>query len=307
MSKEFVTIVGASGHIGRAAAEILLAKGHKVLAVARDLDRLKDLADKGAEIRSTDVSDPNDTASAFVGARAAFVLIPPNPTAIDIRAEQNAMADSLVAAIKASEITHIVALSSIGAHQGTQMGPVNGLFDWEKKLRTLSGVNILILRPSYFMENLLVNLGMIRDAKMMGTALRADVRFPAIATQDIAAAVAEALANPTFSGVTVRELHGQRDITMEEARSAIAKATGIPDLKYVQFPYTDAEKAMVGMGLSADYARLLIEMTRSMNDGIMKPSQSRTTASTTPTSIEQFAGIFDTLLKAPPAPAKAGR
>ena len=85
---------------------------------------------------------------------------------------------------------------------------------------------------------------------------------------------------------------------MEEARAAIGSAIGKPDLRYVQFPYADAEKAMVGAGLSPNYAALLVEMTRSMNEGIFRPEQARTAAATTPTSIEAFAPVFKAALSA---------
>ncbi len=299
---DFVTIIGATGQIGRATAETLVKKGVRVRAVARTTSKLAAL--NGVEAFSADVSDVTTLTRAFSGARAAFVMIPPNPIAADVRADQNRVADSLNGAIKASGITHVVVLSSAGAHQGTQMGPVNGLFDWEQKLRKLSGVNILILRPCYFMENLLMNVGLIKGNGFMGSPIKPELTMSMIATRDIAAAVAEALEKPNFSGITVRELLGQREITMETARAAIAKSIGRPDLKYVQFPYEEAQKAMVGMGLSMDYARLLVEMMRSMNEGIMKPTQARDANTTTPTSIEWFAdNVFAAAFNAPAAAA----
>ena len=301
MSKNFVTITGATGHIGSRAIEILVQKGIGVRAVARTTAKLNAL--KGAEAFAADVTDSAALQKAFTGARAAFVMIPPNVTAADVRADQNRVADCLVKALQASKVSHVVALSSVGAHQGTKMGPVNGLYDWEQKLRKLSGVNVQILRPCYFMENLLVNVGLIKANGIMGSALRADLRMPMIATRDIATVVAQSLETPNFSGVTVRELLGERDITMEEARAAIAKAIGKPELKYIQFAYADAEKAMVGMGLSRDYAAQLIEMSRSMNEGIARPTQARGAETTTPTSIEVFAAsVFAAAFKAP-APA----
>ncbi|MEW6324432.1 MAG: hypothetical protein AB1515_03490 [Nitrospirota bacterium] len=37
---------------------------------------------------------------------------------------------------------------------------------------------------------------------------------------------------------------------------------------YVQVPYDDAEKAMLGMGLSGSVAAGFIEMYRAFNDGV---------------------------------------
>lgn len=298
MSNDFVTITGATGHIGRKAAEILLGKGLKVRAVARTAHKLASLT--GAEAFAADLYDPASTERALSGAKAVFAMIPPNAAAPDVRADQNKIADSFIKAIPSAKVTHVVALSSIGAHQGTQMGPVNGLYDWEQKLKKLPGVNVLILRPCYFMENLLVNVGLIKGNGIMGSPIKPELRFPMIATQDIGAVVAAALEKKDFTGVSVRELFGPRDLTMEDARAAIAKAISKPDLSYVQFPYEEAKKAMVGMGLSADYAGLLVEMMKSMNEGIMRPTQVRDAKTTTPTSIEWFAdNVFAPMFKTP--------
>lgn len=298
---EIVAITGATGHIGGEAARLLLTKGRAVRVVARNAEKLNELKAKGAEPFAADLGDTAAVERAFSGVRAVFAMIPPNVAAPDVRADQNRIADSLIRAIRAAKVTHVVALSSLGAHRGTQMGPVNGLHDWEEKLKTLEGVNILIVRPAYFMENLLMNVPMIKNNSLMGSPLKPDLPFAMIATQDIAAFVANALAYPVFSGITVRELHGQRDVTMDEARAAIGAAVGMPALGYAQFPYADAEKAMVGMGLSPDYAARLIEMSRSMNEGIMKPAQARDLSTTTATSIEEFAGVFKSLVASPAA------
>lgn len=60
------------------------------------------------------------------------------------------------------------------------------------------------------------------------------------------------------------------------------------ELSYIQFSYEDAEKAMVDSGLSPDVARLMNELHRSINVGIYKPTEARSSENTTPTSIEEF-------------------
>ena len=290
----FVAITGATGHIGKGAAGLLLKKGVKVRAIARTVDKLKSIS--GAEAVAADINDVAALERAFTGADAVFAMIPPNVVAPDVRADQNRTGDNLVAAIKKAKVTHIVALSSVGAHMSEKMGPVNGLYDWEQKLKSLTGVNVLVLRPCYFMENLLMNVGLIKGNGIMGSAIHSDVRMPMIATRDIAAVVADALEKRNFSGYSVRELLGERDTTMEEVRRAVARGLAKPDLAYVEFPYADAEKAMTGMGLSTDYARLIVEMAQSLNGKIFKPSQTRDERTTTPTSVETF--INDTFLPA---------
>jgi hypothetical protein len=97
-----------------------------------------------------------------------------------------------------------------------------------------------------------------------------------------------------FSGKSVRELLGERDLSMTEVTRIIGKAIGKEDLSYVQFPYEEAEQAMLSLGLSPDAARALNEMYRSINDGVMRPVEERSARNTTATSFEEFTGQFAT-------------
>src|SRR6185369_12516596 len=98
-----------------------------------------------------------------------------------------------------------------------------------------------------------------------GSAIRGDQKIAMIATKDIADRVAWHLLERDFSGKSYRDLLGQRDLTMQEAFTIIGRRIGITGLKYVQFSYEDAAKAMVEMGLSRNFSNLIIEMSVALN------------------------------------------
>lgn len=75
---------------------------------------------------------------------------------------------------------------------------------------------------------------------------------------------------------------------MAEAAAIIGEAIGKPDLKYVQFPYPDALQGMVKMGLPQEMAELYVDMSRGFNEGLARPTQPRSAATTTPTSFERW-------------------
>ena len=77
-------------------------------------------------------------------------------------------------------------------------------------------------------------------------------------------------------------------VTLSEVTSVFGKALGKPGLRYVQFPYEDAKKAMLAMGLPEQLAGLYVEMARGLNEGRVKATQPRSKATTTPTTIEAF-------------------
>jgi uncharacterized protein YbjT (DUF2867 family) len=109
-----------------------------------------------------------------------------------------------------------------------------------------------------------------------------------IATEDIGVAAAERLHKLDFSGHETRELLGQRDITYTEAARILGEAVGKPDLAYVQLPPDQFTQALVQMGMSNNFANLIVEMAGAMNDGRMKALEPRSAANATPTSFEEF-------------------
>jgi uncharacterized protein YbjT (DUF2867 family) len=285
-----IAITGATGNIGSKITADLLSKKQNVRCIARTADNLKNLAVKGAEIEAVSLDDTAALAKAFTGVDAVFAMIPPHYQAPDFIGFQNAVGASIAKAVETSGVKYVVNLSSQGAHLPDKTGPIKGLHDQEERLNRLKGVNILHLRPTYFMENLLETIDMIKQMNIMGSALRGDLKMPMIATRDIAGFAAERLLKKDFLGMTVRDLLGQRDLSMNEAAEIIGKKIGISGLRYVQFSYEDTEKALVDMGFSPDVAGLFIEMSKAINEGLINTP--RTKENTTDTSMEEFAEIF---------------
>jgi len=190
--------------------------------------------------------------------------------------------------LRQAGVRRVVFLSSVGADLPAGTGPIAGLHAQEERLRKL-GVPVLLLRPGYFFENLHASLPLIRHQGINGGAIAPDVKMSMIATRDIGAAAAAAIAARDWSGVEVRNLLGPRDLSLAEVTRILGAAIGKPDLAYVQFPYDAYAGALVQAGLSEDMAQLYVEMSRAFNDGIVKVVGGRTPASTTPTTFESFA------------------
>ena len=284
-----IAVMGATGNTGRMVSERLLEQGSDVRALGRSADRLAGLVAKGAEAAVGEAADAGYLTGAFRGADAVYTLLPPNLQADDYSAFQDQVGEAIAGAIKESGVGHVVFLSSIGADQPEGTGPIAGLHRQEGRLRSLEGVDVLALRPGFFFENHFETLGLIKHQGINGSAIAPDTVLPMIATRDIAAAAAEALIARDFSGFSVRELLGPRDLTMAEANGIIGDAIGNPDLTYVQFPYEDFEASLAQMGLPANIAALYTEMARAFNAGKVRTLEGRSEANTTPTSFETFA------------------
>ncbi len=282
-----IAILGATGNVGGRIAALLAEKGETVRLIARTGDRLKSMVGKKVSAYAGDAGNSEFLARAFADVDAVFTMVPPNHAAPDFLAYADGMGESIVKALRTARVKHVVNLSSIGAELGTGTGPIVGLHRMEERLNSVKGLNVLHLRAGYFMENLLWNIELIRSKGIAGSAVRGDIPAPMIATRDIAAFAAERLMKRDFTGSSVRYLLGQRDLTLAEATGILGAGIGKPDLPYVAFPYDEAEKGMVAMGLSPDMSRTYVEMARAFNEGKVRVPD-RTRESSTPTTIETF-------------------
>jgi uncharacterized protein YbjT (DUF2867 family) len=247
------------------------------------------LIEKGAESYIGSLDDAEFVTGAFTGVDGVFAMIPPTATAESFRAHQNQISEALATAIKKAHVTHVVSLSSIGGHLASGTGPIKGLHDNEERLNTLESVNLIHLRPAFFMENLLFGIEVIKNMGVNGSAIDPQVALPMIATRDIAAVAADLLERNAFTGKSTRELLGPGDLTMPEATTAVGRAIGNDDLTYVQFPYEKVGTSLLGLGMSGNVVDELIELYRGMNEGIVRGLEERSAQNTTPTTIDEFA------------------
>jgi uncharacterized protein YbjT (DUF2867 family) len=282
-----ITILGATGNIGSKIADILIKRGEPVRLVARSADRLGPLARNRAVAFAGDASDTAFLVKTFKAVDAVFTLIPPNPTAADFMKYADKIGESIALALEIAKVKHVVNLSSSGAELPDGTGPIKGLHNMEERLNRIRGLNVLHLRPSFFMENLLWSIDLIKSKGINGNAIRGDLKIPMIATRDIGAYAADRLVKRDFWGATVQDLPGPRDLSLIEATEIIGGKIDRPGLSYLMFPYDEAEKGMVAMGLSPDMSRQYVEMYKAFNEGRIK-LETRTREISTTTSFEAF-------------------
>ena len=283
-----ITITGATGKTGSVVADILLSKGEKVRVVGRTEEKLKKLQLSGAEISVGDQGDEQFLTEALHGADALYLLIPPKFDTDDFRSYYNRLGDAAVTAIRNSGLRKVVFLSSLGADQPEGTGPVVGLYDVEQKLMQLDNVDMVFLRPGYFMENTLGTMELIMNRAMNGGPMPGDVKVMMAATADIGAKAADLLLDRSFTGHDIVEIIGDR-ISFNEITSVLGQTLGIPSLHYMQFSDHDAEAAFIGMGLSQNVAHSYVELMHAIADGTLSALHTDSATLTAPTRFTEFA------------------
>jgi uncharacterized protein YbjT (DUF2867 family) len=283
-----IAIIGSTGHTGAAAAEALLAAGEKVRVIGRTAEKLQPFVAKGAEPFIANVIDADAMTNALRGATSAYIMIPPDVKQKSLRAYYTVVTESLYTAIDNSGLRHAVVLSSIGAELSEGTGPVAGLHEMEESFKRLRDVNLLFLRPGSFMENILGSVAIYKNMGFFAGLVKDSVKQPMIAARDIGQRAAAELRAMNFTGHTVKELHGQRDLSMDECAAIFGAAIGKPTLGYTQAPAMMAKPAMMQAGMSADYVDQIIELSSAINHNKLVMHEPRNSENTTHTTFETF-------------------
>jgi len=137
------------------------------------------------------------------------------------------------------------------------------------------------------MENTLMMLSMIKNQGIMGNPAAPDKKFSLVATRDIASYAAKVLSARNFTGHAAHDLYGDQ-LSFNEIAAVLSTKLALPGLKYVQFPAEQAVEAMVGMGMSKSMAAGMAELSVSVGQGKLHPTNVPDGAPNAPTRFAQF-------------------
>lgn len=283
-------ITGSLGNTGKPITEGLLKAGHTVTVVTSKPENATKIEALGAKAAVGDVQDGAFVTKAFAGADAVYLMIPPKWDVTDWRGYQNEVGDNYIAAIRANDIRFVVLLSSVGAHKGQGTGPVDGLYDMEQKLKTVEGLNVKVLRPSYFMQNLYAMAGMVKGAGIMGSNFGGDP-IVLVHTNDIAEVALDELLRLDFTGTQVRYIASD-ERTGAEVAKVLGEAIGKPETPWIVFSDEQQKQGMLGAGLNEEIAQQYTELGQSMRDGSMQADYMANRPTLSKTKLEDFAKEF---------------
>ena len=259
-------VAGATGHVGSVVARELLAAGHEVRAIVRDLDKSRALASSGAELLSGELSDAEFLTGALGGADAAFLLLPPPPhDSPDVRAFQDRVARAESTAVAESGIRHVVLLSSWGAEKPSGTGPLIGLHVMEEALKETKA-RWTFLRACPFTENLLTMVPTARDRGILPNFFPPAHRLSMVATRDVGSAAVRALLSPTAASEAVYQL-GIREYSPVDQAVYLSKKLG-RDVELVTLPVSAVAGTMRQGGVGASLACLIQEMYEGATKGL---------------------------------------
>jgi uncharacterized protein YbjT (DUF2867 family) len=284
-----IAITTPTGHVGRAVTDYLLDFGGdiRVKLLGRRPDKMRDFLNRGAEMGVGALDDADFLARETEDVEALFWVTPPGYGSDNLRAFQNRLGKAAATAIRTNRIQRVVNLSSIGADLESGAGPIGGLHDVEELLNDAVH-DIAHLRPGFFYENLLWQLDTLRKWGRISLPLSGTTRYPMIATSDIGRAAAQWLANPSWTGRNICELHGAAELCFDEVAKILTEVLG-RKIVYIKCDPQEMRQYLIENGISENAADSLLEMYAAVEAGKLKMLQPRSAKTTTPTTLAEFA------------------
>ncbi len=185
-NSKLVLVTGVTGQQGGAVARALIAKGHRVRGMTRnvDSDAAQAVAALGVDLVVGDFGDSDSLAAAVTGVDTVFAMGTPFEAG---EAAEIAQGVAIVDAAVAAEVDHFVYTSVASADKSTGIPHFDSKFEVEKHLAS-TGLDWSIIAPVYFMENLFFgeNLGALQNGSYP-TPLPADLPLQQVAVADIGA------------------------------------------------------------------------------------------------------------------------
>ena len=231
-----ILLTGVTGKTGGATASALLDKGAPLRALVRDEAKAGDLKSAGVELVVGDIADAGTVRKALAGAEKAFLTLPNGE-------HQLANEKQFTDLAKEAGVKHLVKMSSMEAVPDAQTPIPRGHWAAEEYIRA-SGLEWTMVKPNFFMQNLLASAGMIKEQRKFslpmgdGTTGMAD-------TRDIGAVCAEVLTGDGHGGQSY-EITGPEVITFYEVAERFSEVLG-EKVEYLPMPMETFRERMTNV------------------------------------------------------------
>ncbi|MGE3958717.1 MAG: NmrA/HSCARG family protein [Vicinamibacterales bacterium] len=245
MSKT-ILITGATGQQGGATLKNLLGQGFTLRALTRkpEGDKARALADAGVEVVQGDLDDVESLKRALAGAWGVYAV--QNTWEAGVEGEET-QGKRIATLAKDAGVSHYVYASVGSAHRQTGIPHFENKWRIEETVRSLGFASTVILRPVFFMENL-VSPWFLNGDKLVST-LKPETTLQMIAVSDIGIFGAKAFTQAAQLNGREIDLAGDA-VTLPDAAATIGRALGRP-LEYLQIPIAEVRKN------SEDFALML--------------------------------------------------
>jgi len=247
--KQLIVVTGATGQQGGATARALLEAGHTVRAMTRkpDGEAARALAGLGAQVVRGDLDDAGSLKQALVGAWGVFGMQNTWEAGVEREEEQGKRLGEVA---KGVGVQHYVYGSVGSAHRKTGIPHFDNKARVEEKVRALGFPSWVIIRPVFFMENLLSPwFKPAIDGGQLAVGIKPTTSLQMVAVQDIGQYGKLAFERHAELNGKAIDIAGDA-LTMPQAAEIISRAAG-RQVVHFQVPIAEVRK------FSEDFALML--------------------------------------------------
>lgn len=255
-----IVVTGATGQLGRLVIGSLLKKvpAADLVAAVRNVEKAKDIAALGIQVRQADYNQPSSWDAAVQGADKVLLI---SSSEIGQRTEQHRV---VIDAAKRAGVK-LLAYTSVLHADTSSLGLAGEHRETETALRD-SGLPFVLLRNGWYTENYTMG---IPNALLLGAVYgcAGDGRISSAVRADYAEAAAVVLTGDNQAGM-VYELAGDTAYTLNEFSAEISRQSG-KSIGYVNLPEAEYKKALLDAGLPQSLAELLADSDAAVSKGAL--------------------------------------
>ena len=255
-----IVVTGATGHLGRLVIAALLKKvpASGIVAAVRNMEKARDIAALGVQVRYADYNQPATWDDALKGADKVLLI---SSSEVGQRAKQHR---SVIDAAKRAGVK-LLAYTSVLRADTSPLGLAAEHKETEAMIRA-SGIPFTLLRNSWYTENYTAGIpGALAQGAVYGCA--GEGRIASAARADYAEAAAVVMTAENQAG-RVYELAGDTAYTLAELAAEISRQSG-KNIGYVNLPEAEYRNVLVKAGLPEPVAALIADSDTGVSKGAL--------------------------------------
>ncbi|MDD5056257.1 MAG: SDR family oxidoreductase [Sideroxydans sp.] len=255
-----IVVTGATGQLGRLVISSLLKKvpASHIVAAVRNVEKAKDLAALGVQVRFADYNQPATWDIALQGADKVLLI---SSSEVGQRAKQH---QAVIDAAKRAGVK-LLAYTSVLRADTSPLGLAAEHKETEAAIRA-SGVPFVLLRHGWYTENYTAGIpAALAHGAVYGCA--GDGKISSATRADFAEADAAVLLAENQAG-KVYELSGDSAYTLSEFAAEISRQSG-KAIGYVNLLQAEYKNVLVKVGLPEFVAELLSDSDAGVSKGAL--------------------------------------
>jgi uncharacterized protein YbjT (DUF2867 family) len=215
-----------------------------------------------------------------------FWLVPPNARAESVDGYILGFTRPACEAIKNQGVKRVVGVSTLGRGVAKNAGQVSAALAMDELIES-TGVSYRALRMPGFMENMLQQVGALKNQGTFFLTISPDHKLPTCATRDIATVAARLLLDDSWSGQGGVPVLGPEDLSPNDMARIMSEVLERP-IRFQQVPPEGYLATLTRNGITPAWAQGLVDMATEVEQRDIYKAEPRTAEASTPTTFRQW-------------------